>query len=75
MPDPVFVIGGARPWAEAIAIASSIYLTEIDAEYEGDTHFPLIDPREWRQVKCSDRVPASRETPSYRFVEYGRLTE
>ena len=30
--------------------AQKLYLTHIDAEVEGDTHFPDYDPDEWESV-------------------------
>jgi dihydrofolate reductase len=45
------VIGGGQLYAEALPLATLIYLTELDAEYAGDTLFPQLDPSEWR---CND---------------------
>jgi dihydrofolate reductase len=36
----VFVIGGAELYAAALPLADTLLLTEIDAEFEGDAHFP-----------------------------------
>ncbi|MGL4229728.1 MAG: dihydrofolate reductase [Casimicrobium sp.] len=41
--DPVFVIGGNSLYEEAIALVDDLYLTEIDADVDGDTKFPLWD--------------------------------
>ncbi|MFN4184996.1 MAG: dihydrofolate reductase [Hyphomonas sp.] len=45
--DEVFVIGGAEIYALALPFADRIYLTEVDAEIEGDTFFPQLDMRLW----------------------------
>ena len=37
-----FVIGGARLFKEAAPLATDIHITEIDAEYEGDTYIDDI---------------------------------
>lgn len=42
-----WVIGGKRPWREAMPIAAAIYLTVIRRVYEGDTHFPRMNPVDW----------------------------
>jgi dihydrofolate reductase len=53
--DEVFVIGGARLFAEALARASRLYLTEIDADFDGDTWFPPFRRTEWSLVSSVGR--------------------
>jgi GNAT superfamily N-acetyltransferase len=38
--EEVFVIGGAQLYAEALSHADRLLLTEIDADFEGDTFLP-----------------------------------
>jgi dihydrofolate reductase len=45
------VIGGAQLYAEALPLTTRIYLTVLDAAYEGDVLFPELDPAEWT---CSE---------------------
>ncbi|WP_394855172.1 dihydrofolate reductase [Gordonia amicalis] len=47
LPAPAFVIGGTRPWTDALPIASRIYLSYVDGEFSGDVLFPEIDPDHW----------------------------
>jgi dihydrofolate reductase len=49
--DEVCVIGGAAVFAEALPRARRLYLTEVDAVVEGDTHMPPIDESQWREVR------------------------
>jgi len=49
-----FIAGGEAIYREGLAIADSIYLTRVEAEPEGDTHFPEIDEARW---ECVDRQP------------------
>lgn len=42
-----FVIGGAGLYELALPRASIVYLTEIDADVEGDTYFPALEDAEW----------------------------
>ena len=46
----VFVIGGAELYRLALPRADRLYLTLIDADYEGDTFFPGFDPADWRET-------------------------
>jgi len=48
--DEVCVIGGAALFALALPKARRIYLTEVEAEVDGDTHFPDFDETAWREV-------------------------
>jgi len=43
------VIGGAEVYRLALPLAHMIYLTRVEADVEGDTRFPAIDPREWTE--------------------------
>jgi dihydrofolate reductase len=47
----VFVVGGAQVYAEALPLADRLELTWVDAEPEGDTTFPEVDWREWRELQ------------------------
>lgn len=49
--DEFCVIGGAALFALALPKARRIYLTEVDAEPEGDTVLPPIDESGWREVR------------------------
>lgn len=48
--EEVFVIGGAQLYREALPVAHRLYLTEIDADFEGDVHFPEIDHSLWLET-------------------------
>ena len=50
--EPVaFVIGGAEIYAAALPLADGLVLTEIGADYAGDTHFPDWDRAAWRATQ------------------------
>jgi dihydrofolate reductase len=49
--EEVCVIGGADLFALALPKARRIYLTEVDAEPEGDVRFPPLDEAGWREVR------------------------
>jgi dihydrofolate reductase len=62
------VIGGAEIYAQALPLATTIYLTEIDRDIEGDVFFPAWDDGSWREVER--RV--SGELTFRRLVRAGR---
>jgi len=55
--DETMIIGGGEIYAQAIAQADVIYLTEIHETVNGDTFFPTIDPNLWQEVARADHPP------------------
>lgn len=49
--DEVFLIGGAELYQDGLKRANKLYLTEIDASYEGDAHFPEFNESDWQLVE------------------------
>jgi len=47
----VCVIGGEQVFALALPKARRLYLSEVDAEVEGDAVFPAFDEAAWREVR------------------------
>ena len=47
--------------------AHKLYLTHIDAEVEGDTHFPDYDPDEWESVFSEFHDADAQNSHSYCF--------
>jgi dihydrofolate reductase len=66
--DEAFVIGGAELYKAALPLADRLQLTEIDAAYEGDTWFPVIDMAQWRET--ARETHADETGPGYAFVTY-----
>lgn len=67
-----FVIGGAEIYRQAIDRASRMFLTEIDAEFKGDTFFPAIDKQDWNEIRRECRSSDGIHSILYDFVEYER---
>jgi dihydrofolate reductase len=66
----VFVIGGAEIYNAALPFADELQVTEIDAEFDGDTVFPDIDPEVFEEVAREPHV--SGDGPPFAFVRYLR---
>jgi dihydrofolate reductase len=66
----VAVIGGAEVYALFAPLARRIELTEVHADYEGDTHMPVPGP-EWRET-AREEHPAEGARPAYAFVTLQR---
>jgi dihydrofolate reductase len=66
----VFVIGGAQLYALALPLADELVLTEIDADLDGDAHFPR-----WNRAAFDERAREPRNTADgtrFAFVTYRR---
>lgn len=46
----VMIAGGAEIYGQALPLAERIYLTEVDAEVDGDAFFPELDRTGWLEV-------------------------
>ncbi|WP_158774546.1 dihydrofolate reductase [Cobetia sp. L2A1] len=68
--DEIMVIGGGQIYAQALPVATRLYLTEVAVEIEGDAHFPALDAH-WQEAQ---RVPgeSGEGMPAYDFVRYER---
>ena len=65
-PD-AWIIGGGYTYQTAMPYADGIYLTEIDADYQGDVSFPVLDSS-WRLVSSDLGHDASFNKPfSFNF--------
>jgi dihydrofolate reductase len=69
--DEVFVIGGADLYTQAFEYADRLQLTEIDADFEGDAHFPDWDRRQWRET--ARETHHTDTSLGYAFVTYERV--
>ena len=70
MPAPAFCIGGGELYAEALPVAATLYFTELDRDFAGDTLFPAFDRAQWRETGRESRVTA--DGLAFAFVTYVR---
>jgi dihydrofolate reductase len=70
----VFVIGGARLYAEALPRADRLLVTEVDLDVpDADAHFPDVEPDGWRIVRGEPAVGAGGI--GYRIDEWRRSVD
>ena len=65
----IWVIGGAQIYAQALPLAQQIVVTEIDADFTGDAHAPVLDTH-WHETTRQSHTSASGLP--YSFVTYTR---
>ena len=49
--EEMFVIGGSNVYEQTIGQADRLYITEIQADVEGDAKFPVIDRNIWVETR------------------------
>ncbi|MFZ9046896.1 MAG: dihydrofolate reductase [Cyclobacteriaceae bacterium] len=67
-----FIIGGGQIYALGLEYADCIYLTEVDADIDGDTYFPKFDASRWTEVERSHHPIDDRHTYAFDFVTYSK---
>lgn len=68
----LFIIGGAAIYQLGMPLARRLYLTEIEAELEGDTYFPNFSKAEWKEVSRRHHPTDERHAFPFDFVIYER---
>lgn len=65
--EKAFIIGGAELYRETIRSVDGIYMTRIDAEYEGDAFYPEIPADLFEEISVDE---LRRENPRIEIVFY-----
>lgn len=69
----IFIIGGGQIYQNALPLADRIYMTHVEAEIDGDTHFTAIDSKIWATFH-EEHIPAGqKDTYPTRYVIYDRI--
>src|SRR5476649_160969 len=70
--DEIFVIGGSQLYAAALPLADRIYLTEVDAEVDGDTYMPDIDMNQWHAGAVTAYAADEKNPYGYKLTVFDR---
>lgn len=69
----VFVIGGAQVYAQAMALATRLELTEVEAEFDAaDAHFPTWAANEW--IETGRQALTAADGVGFAFVSRVRCS-
>jgi dihydrofolate reductase len=71
--NEIMVIGGTEIFAQTMALADRLEVTHVHARPAGDTYFPSIDPKVWREAARRDQPAGPRDDASVSFVTYERV--
>jgi dihydrofolate reductase len=73
LPEPAFCIGGGELYRDALPYAAMLYLTEIERDFEGDAHFPVLRDGDWQQTAREAHTVDGSGGFDYAFVTYERI--
>jgi dihydrofolate reductase len=68
----IAVIGGAEVYAQWMARASRLEITEVHARPEGDTHFAPIDAAVWQEVARLRNPAGPDDSADFSYVTFRR---
>jgi dihydrofolate reductase len=71
--DSIAVIGGSGVFAESLGIADRLEITLVHASPQGDTLFPPIDSKIWRETKRVRQEAAPADDADISFITYERI--
>ncbi|MCU6433763.1 dihydrofolate reductase [Undibacterium sp. Jales W-56] len=66
-----FIIGGAEIYQQALPLADTLIVTEIQQTFDCDTFFPAIDRSEWKEIARENFI-SEKNRLAYAFVTYQR---
>jgi len=70
----IIVAGGGEIYAQTIARAARLFITEVGLDAKGEIQFPPIDPGQWREVRREKGERGPRDEADFAFVNYERKT-
>ena len=68
----VFIIGGQQIYKIALPLATHMYVTKVDGNFEGDAYFPNYIQAEWREVERKDLI--TENNLKFSFLKFERIT-
>jgi len=72
LPEPAFCIGGGELYRVALPRATTLHLTEIARDFDGDALFPPIAALDWRQTAREAHRSEGPDGFAYAYVTYER---
>ena len=65
--DEICIIGGTALFEAALPRARRLYVTEVDAEPEGDARFPVFDEADWTEVSSESHPAGEKDDHAFTF--------
>ncbi len=69
----VMIIGGANLYVQLLPRAHCIYLTVIDADFDGDAFFPKLNHATWKLIAEEKHLPDEKNVYAYKFQTWVKI--
>lgn len=70
--DAIAVIGGTEIFEQTMGMADRLVLTRIHMSPEGDSVFPAIDPKLWREIERREQPKGEGDDCGFTYLTYIR---
>jgi dihydrofolate reductase len=71
----IMIAGGAEIYAQAMALADRLLITQVHDRPVGDTLFPAIDGDRWHEVDRTERACGPDDSAAVAFLRFERRKE
>lgn len=72
--DEICIIGGGQIYAQVFDRADILHVTHVEADVDGDTRFPAIDPAVFEKIVEEPIPQGEKDSHAMRFVTWRRKT-
>jgi dihydrofolate reductase len=67
----IFIIGGEQIYTISLPIATHLYVTKVNGDYNGDAFFPDYIQDEWNEISREDLI--SESNLKFSFLKYEKI--
>jgi dihydrofolate reductase len=71
--DEIAIVGGADIYMQTMAAADRLVLTRVHLQPDGDTTFPAVDLKNWREVERTEYRAGPEDAAPFSVFVYRRL--
>lgn len=71
--DELMIAGGAEIYQQTLNMVDHMYITRVDAVFDGDAFFPEFDPLEWVGGAATSHRADADNPHDYDFLRYDRF--
>ncbi|MCM3409467.1 DfrD/DfrG/DfrK family trimethoprim-resistant dihydrofolate reductase [Metabacillus litoralis] len=69
----LFIFGGEQIYKLFLPYVEKMYITKIHHSFEGDTFFPEVNEKEWKEVSVEKGIKDDKNPYTYYFHVYERI--
>lgn len=70
--DEIIIAGGGEIYRQALPLADVLHVTHVEAEVDGDTYFPVIDPAVFDKISEESVPSGEKDSHATRYAVYRR---